>query len=100
MKHLLSHPGTRTSRQAPQAIRRDGLPSLSRVPSELAREERHCERCGAATEHIIYRVPKKVIVVYVKNHENNVQATCRECARSVVLSGEDRERHLTGGTGE
>ncbi len=97
MKRLLSHPTPRTSHQA---IRRDGLPSLSRVPSELGREERYCERCDAATEHIIYRVPKKVIVVYVKNHENNVQATCKECARSVVLSGKDRERHLGRDAGE
>jgi hypothetical protein len=97
VKRLLSHPTPRTSHQA---IRRDGLPSLSRVPSELGREERYCERCDAATEHIIYRVPKKVIVVYVKNHENNVQATCKECARSVVLSGKDRERHLGRDAGE
>lgn len=97
MKQLFSYPESRNSRQA---IRRDGLPSLSRVPSELGREELYCERCAATTEHIVYRVPKKVVLVYVKNHENNVQATCKECARSVVLSGKDRERHLAGGTGE
>lgn len=81
-------------------LRRDGLPTLSRVPTELGREQRRCERCGAVTEHIIYRVPKRVVVVYVKNHRNNVQATCKVCARSTVLTGEERDRALSGsGTG-
>lgn len=78
-------------------LRRDGLPTLSRVPTELSREERRCERCAAVTEHIIYRVPKRVVLVYVKNHQNNVQATCKVCARSTVLTGSERERILSGG---
>jgi hypothetical protein len=73
---------------------RDSIPSLSRIPKELDREERYCERCGAATEHIIYRVPKKVVVIYLKDHSNNVQATCKECARSIVLTGSEREQWL------
>lgn len=91
MKRLLYQPVSWTPRGA---LRRDGLPSLNRVPTEIAREERHCERCAAATEHIIYRVPKKVVLIYVKNHEKNVQATCKRCARSIVLSGEERDRML------
>lgn len=65
------------------------------MPSELGREERDCERCGSRTEHILYRVPKKVILVYVKNHPENLHATCVECARSTVLTGEERERVLS-----
>ncbi|WP_152670663.1 hypothetical protein [Rubrobacter aplysinae] len=84
------------SRERNDSSRREGLPALSRIPRELVREERYCERCAADTEHIIYRVPKKMLVVYLKNHDNNVQATCRECARSTVLTGEERERALQG----
>ncbi len=73
----------------------DRLPSLSRLPTELGREERFCEACGESTEHILYRVPKKVVLVYVKNHPENVHATCIKCARSTVLTGEERERALT-----
>lgn len=76
-------------------LRRDGLPTLSRVPTEIGREERHCERCETGTEHILYRVPKRVILVYIKNHRNNVQATCKECARSTVLTGSERGRALS-----
>ena len=72
------------------------LPSLSHIPKELGREERHCERCGARTEHILYRVPKKMVFFYVKNHAGNVHATCVRCARSIVLTGEERERALSG----
>jgi hypothetical protein len=86
--------------RAHAGLRRDGLPTLSRVPTELGREERRCERCDAATEHIIYRVPKRVLVVYVKNHENNVQATCKVCARSTVLTGSERDRALSESAGE
>ncbi len=75
--------------------RKDGLPTLSRMPEEIGRERRYCERCAAETEHIIYRVPKKVLVLYFKNHDKNLHATCKECARSTVLSGEDRERALS-----
>ena len=57
-------------------FRTDRIPSLSRLPKELGREERPCERCGARTEHILYRVPKKVVLVYVKDHPENLHATC------------------------
>lgn len=73
----------------------DKLPSLSRLPKELGREERPCEACGKTTTHILYRVPKKVVFVYLKDHPENVHATCIECARSEVLTGEDRERILS-----
>ncbi len=73
----------------------DRIPSLSRIPKELGREERFCERCEARTEHILYRVPKKVVLVYLKNHPENVHATCIECASSTVLVGEERERILS-----
>ena len=71
------------------------IPSLSRIPKELGREERHCERCGEQTEHIIYSVPKKMVFFYVKNHADNVHTTCVVCARSVVLAGEERDRALS-----
>ena len=73
----------------------DRIPSLSRLPKELGREERPCERCGTRTEHIFYRVPKKVVLLYVKEHPENLHATCVACARSTVLTGEERERILT-----
>lgn len=76
-------------------FRTDRLPGLSRIPKELGREERLCEACGKTTTHILYRVPKKVVFVYVKDHPGNVHATCIGCARSEVLSGEDRERALS-----
>ena len=80
---------------ASNIFRPERLPSLSRIPTELGREERLCKRCGAQTEHILYRVPKKVIMVYVKEHPENLHATCVVCARSTVLTGEDRERVLS-----
>ena len=70
------------------------LPSLSRLPEELGRETRFCERCGKQTTHILYRVPKKVVFFYLRDHAENVHATCMECAGSVVLAGEERERAL------
>jgi len=73
----------------------DRLPSLNRLPKELGREERFCTRCGEATVHILYRVPKKVILVYVKDHPENLHATCIRCAHSTVLTGEERERTLS-----
>jgi hypothetical protein len=73
----------------------DRIPSLSRIPKELGREERFCERCGTRCEHILYRVPKKVVLVYVKEHPENLHATCVVCARSTILTGEDRERILS-----
>ncbi len=71
------------------------LPGLSRLPEELGREERFCGRCAKRTTHIIYRVPKKVLIVYVKDHAENVHATCRGCAKSTVLTGEEREQALS-----
>ena len=73
----------------------DILPSLSRLPKELGREDRFCEACGESTKHILYRVPKKMVLVYVKNHPENVHATCTKCARSTVLTGEERQRALS-----
>ena len=73
----------------------DRIPSLSRIPKELGREERFCARCGTRTEHILYRVPKKVVLVYIKEHPENLHATCIACARSTILSGEERERIFT-----
>ena len=70
----------------------DRIPSLSRLPKELGREERGCERCGEHTEHILYRVPKKVVLLYVKDHAENLHATCVVCAKSTILTGEERER--------
>jgi len=78
-------------------FRTDRIPSLSRIPAELGREQRPCDRCGHRTEHILYRVPKKLTFFYLKDHPNNVHATCAECAQSTVLTGEDRERVLGAG---
>ena len=75
-------------------FRTDRIPSLSRLPRELGREERLCERCGAKTEHIIYRVPKKVVFLYLKDHPEKLHATCVQCAKSTILTGEERERVL------
>ncbi|MEW6638268.1 MAG: hypothetical protein AB1425_15790 [Actinomycetota bacterium] len=76
-------------------FRADRIPSLSRIPKELAREERRCERCAARTEHIIYRVPKRVaFIFYRKDHPESLHATCVACARSTVLMGAERERIL------
>jgi hypothetical protein len=77
---------------ASNVFRTDRIPSLSRIPKELGREERLCERCVARTEHILYRVPKKVVLVYVKEHPENLHATCVVCARSTILTGAERER--------
>jgi hypothetical protein len=78
----------------------DRIPSLSRIPKELGREERFCERCEARTEHILYQVPKKVVLVYLKQHPENLHATCVVCARSTVLVGEERERILSSPSDE
>jgi hypothetical protein len=76
-------------------FRPDRLPSLSRLPKELGREERPCEVCGEDTVHILYRVPKKIVLLYLNDHPENVHATCIKCARSTVLTGADRERALS-----
>ena len=73
-------------------FRTDRIPSLSRLPKELGREERPCERCDASTEHILYQVPKKLVLLYLKEHPENLHATCIACAKSTVLTGEERER--------
>jgi hypothetical protein len=75
-------------------FRTDRIPSLSRIPKELGRAERYCERCDETDTHILYRVPKKVALFYVKNHPENVHATCTKCARSTVLVGQERDRAL------
>ena len=75
-------------------FRTDRIPSLSRLPREMGREERFCEHCDGPTEHILYRVPKKVVLLYLKEHPENLQATCVECAKSTVLTGRERERVL------
>ncbi len=80
-------------------FRPDRLPSLSRLPKELGREERLCTRCGEANAHILYLVPKKVVLVYVKDHPENVHATCIKCAKSTVLTGEERARALSDDSG-
>jgi hypothetical protein len=77
-------------------FRPEKLPALSRIPKEMGREERLCERCGRRTEHILYRVPKKVAVFfYIRDYPENLHATCVACARSTVLTGEDRDRVLS-----
>ena len=75
-------------------FRTDRIPSLSRLPRELGREERHCERCDTTTEHILYRVPKRIVFFYLKDHPENLHATCVRCAKSTILTGEDRDRVL------
>jgi ribosomal protein L44E len=75
-------------------FRTDRIPSLSRLPKELGRETRFCERCEAHTEHILYRVPKKIMLLYLKEHPENLHATCTVCAKSAVLTGEERVRVL------
>jgi hypothetical protein len=81
-------------------FRTDRIPSLSRIPKELGREERFCERCGVRTEHILYLVPKKIMLVYVKHHPENLHATCIACARSTVLAGAERDRILSSPRGD
>jgi hypothetical protein len=66
----------------------------------LGREDRPCGRCGERTEHIFYRVPKKVVLLYVKDHSENLHATCVVCARSTVLTGDERDRVLAAFRGE
>ena len=92
---VYSERGYNSNMNAPGVFGSDRIPSLSRIPKELGREERFCERCGAQTEHILYLVPKKVVLIYVKDHPENVHATCIVCARSNVLGGAERERILS-----
>ena len=76
-------------------FRTEKIPSLSRLPKELGREERFCDHCGTQGEHILYRVPKKLVVVYIKEHQRNLHATCLSCAHSTVITGPERERVLS-----
>ena len=75
-------------------FRTDRIPGLSRIPKELGREQRLCGRCDAQTQHILYQVPKKLVFVYLKDHPDNLHATCVRCATSTVLTGKERERVL------
>ena len=95
LQRVYSWRGYNSNVSASSIFRPDRIPSLSRIPKELGREKRLCERCGTQTEHILYRVPKKVVLVYVKEHPENLHATCVVCARSTILSGEERERILS-----
>ena len=76
-------------------FRTDKIPSLSRIPTELGREERFCDYCETQGMHILYRVPKKFVLVYVKDHGKNLHATCLSCAHSTVITGPERERVLS-----
>ncbi len=78
-----------------QIFRPERIPGLSRLPTELGREERFCDHCGTYGENILYRVPKKVVLVYVKEHEKNLHATCLSCAHSTVITGPEKERVLS-----
>jgi hypothetical protein len=95
MPKVYSPSGYNSNVDAVNIFRPERLPSLSRIPTELGREERFCERCEARTGHILYRVPKKVVLVYIKDHPENLHATCVVCARSTILTGEERERILS-----
>ncbi len=75
-------------------FRTDRIPSLSKIPQELAREQRRCDRCDRETQHILYLVPKKLAFVYLKDHPENLHATCVDCAQSTVVTGEERDRVL------
>lgn len=76
-------------------FRTDKIPGLSRIPTELGREERFCDHCGTHGMQILYRVPRKFVVVYVKDHKRNLHATCLSCAHSTVITGPERERILS-----
>jgi hypothetical protein len=76
-------------------FRTEKIPSLSRLPKELGREDRLCGHCGTQGEHILYRVPKKFVVVYLKEHGKNLHATCLSCAHSTILTGDEREKALS-----
>ncbi|QYJ17014.1 hypothetical protein Rxycam_02851 [Rubrobacter xylanophilus DSM 9941] len=76
-------------------FRPERIPGLSRIPKELLRRERFCERCGRETEHIVYRVPKRVLFLYVKEHAESLQESCVTCARSAVIRDREREELLS-----
>jgi hypothetical protein len=95
MPRVYSERGCNSNVSAHRVFSTDRIPSLSRIPKELEREKRFCERCGAQTEHILYLVPKKVVLVYVRDHPEKLHATCIVCARSAILGGEERERILS-----
>ncbi|WP_143533838.1 hypothetical protein [Rubrobacter radiotolerans] len=78
-------------------FRTERIPSLSRIPKEVGREVRTCERCGVRGEHILYVVPKKVAFLYFRNHARNLHATCLSCAGSTLVTSPERERVLASG---
>ncbi|CAN5532519.1 hypothetical protein BH24ACT22_BH24ACT22_10690 [soil metagenome] len=78
-----------------QIFRPEKIPGLSRLPTELGRQDRFCDHCGTQGEHILYRVPKKFVVVYLKEHENNLHATCMSCALSTIITGPEKEQVLS-----
>jgi len=93
-RRVYSWRGYKSNASVASIFRPDRIPSLNRLPKELGRDERPCERCGERTQHILYKVPKKVLMLYVNDHPENLHATCVECAGSTVLSGEERDRIL------
>lgn len=82
--------------QLVSVFRMDKIPSLSRIPKELGREERECVHCGERAVHIYYRVPKRfALFLYRRDHPENLHATCMSCAKSTILRGEERESILS-----
>ena len=51
---------------------------------------------GAAAGHGAHPLqgPQKVVLLYVKDHSENLHATCVVCARSTILTGDERDRIL------
>ncbi|MGB3632739.1 MAG: hypothetical protein WA982_01725 [Rubrobacteraceae bacterium] len=78
-----------------QIFRPEKIPTLSRLPTELCRRDRFCDHCGTQGEHILYRVPKKFVLVYLKNHDKNLHATCLSCAHSTVITGPEKKQTLS-----
>lgn len=77
-----------------RSFRPEKIPSLSRIPKEVGRGERTCERCGVTGENIYYLVPRKIAFLYFRDHPKNLHATCMSCAGSEVVTGEERDRVL------
>ncbi|MGI8650760.1 MAG: hypothetical protein ACR2KW_10345 [Rubrobacter sp.] len=75
------------------------IPSLSRIPKEVGRGIRTCERCGVTGENIYYLVPRKIAFLYFRNHAHNLHATCMSCAGSTVVTGPERDGILSRGSG-
>lgn len=79
-------------------FRPERIPSLSRIPKEVGRGERACERCGTTGENIYYIVPRKITFLYFRDHARNLHATCMSCAGSTLITGEERDRILEKGS--